>query len=97
MTRPLDPAGAGKLRQFIYSAWIRHRNHNDDQEVPEGQSRPPDHVLQLEGLRLEVAFRGGRAVIVDESGIPVPIMDFIDRARLEKRRIYGCLIATFEE
>jgi hypothetical protein len=97
MSRPHDLATAGKLRQFVYTAWVRQRNSQDDQEVPRGETRPPDHVLQLEGLRLEIAFRGGRAVIIDESGIPVPIMDFIDRARLERRRVYGVLISTKED
>lgn len=97
MGQPHDPTGSGKLRQFVYAAWVRYRNHQDDEEVPRGESRPPDTVLQLEGLRLAVAFHAGRAVIIDESGIPIPIMDFIERARLERRRVYGVLIATLED
>lgn len=97
MTRPHDPTGAGKLKQFVYSAWIMWRNSQDDAELKPGETRPPDRVLQLSGLRLEVAGERGAPVIVDESGIPVPILEFIERAHRERRRIYGCLIATEED
>jgi len=97
MGRPHDPTGAAKLREVTFSYWLKTHGHHDDCEIPEGQSRPPDTVLMLEGLKLQVAFADGRARIVDESGIPIPIMEFIDTARRENRRIYGILIATRED
>jgi hypothetical protein len=52
---------------------------------------------QIHGLRLQVAIRAGRAVIVDDSGIPVPILDFLEQARREGRRVYAILISTIED
>lgn len=98
MTRPHDPTGAGGLREYRYSAWVHSRTSREDGSLEPGERREADRVLQLEGMRLEVAFRAGRAVIIDgESGVPVPLMEFIERARLDGWRISGVLIASKED
>ena len=97
MSRPHDPALSGKLKEYVFAAWIRPRNSQDDSSLAPGETRPADHVLQIHGLRLQVAIRAGRAVIVDDSGIPVPILDFLEQARREGRRVYAILISTIED
>lgn len=97
LPKPHDPIGASKLKEFTLSAWIKRRTSADDSDVPTGESRAADTVLQLNGLRLQVAVRAGQAIILDESGIPIPICAFIETARLEGRRIYALLIATLED
>lgn len=98
MTRPHDPTGAGGLREFRYSAWVHSRGNREDPTLEPGERREADDVLTLDGVRLEVAFRAGRAVFVDvDTGIPVPIMEFIERARLNGKRLSGVLIASRED
>lgn len=97
LPKPHDPMGASKLKEFTLSAWIKPRTHADDSELKVGERRAADTVLQLNGLRLQVAVRAGQAIILDESGIPIPIVAFLETARLEGRRIYALLIATLED
>jgi hypothetical protein len=98
MTRPHDPTGAGGLREFRYSAWVHSRGNREDGTLKPGERREADRILQLDGVRLEVAFRAGRAVFVDvETGVPVPIMELIEEARRDGWRISGVLIASKED
>ena len=99
MSRPHDPATTGGLRQFTFSAWTRVRNHQCDDELMPGETRPADDVLQIHGMRLRVR-RGAAAasvVVIDESGQPMPILEFLDRAEREGRRVSGVLIACLED